>query len=105
MITIGWMLASAISGLAALLVIPTELGLNPHAADMVFIYAFTIAVVGGLDSAPGAVLGGLIVGVLLSWVSGYVGASMAPVGVLVLLVAVLIFRPNGIFSIAKERAA
>jgi branched-chain amino acid transport system permease protein len=105
MITLGWMLASAISGLAALLVIPTELGLNPHATDLVFVYAFTIAVVGGLDSAPGAVVGGLVVGVLLSWVSGYLGATLSPVAVLVLLLAVLLIKPGGIFSVTKERTA
>lgn len=105
MITLGWMLASAISALAALLVIPTEMGLNPHSTDMVFVYAFTIAVVGGLDSAPGAVVGGLTVGVLLSWVSGYLGATLAPVAILVLLLAVLLIKPGGIFSATKERTA
>lgn len=105
MITLGWMLASAISALAALLVIPTEMGLNPHATDLVFVYAFAIAVVGGLDSAPGAVLGGLAVGVLLSWVSGYLGATLSPVAVLVLLLAVLLIKPGGIFSATKERTA
>lgn len=105
MITLGWMLASAISGLAALLIIPTELGLNPHSTDLVFVYAFTIAVVGGLDSAPGAVVGGLVVGVLLSWVSGYLGATLSPVAVLVLLLVVLIIKPGGIFSVTKERTA
>nr|WP_325209547.1 branched-chain amino acid ABC transporter permease [Salinibacterium sp.] len=105
MITLGWMLASALSALAALLVVPTELGLNPHSTDAVFVYAFTIAVVGGLDSAPGAVVGGLVVGVLLSWVSGYLGATLSPVAVLVLLLAVLLIKPGGIFSVTKERTA
>src|SRR5690606_21972969 len=105
MITLGWMLASALSALAALLVVPTELGLNPHSTDLVFVYAFTIAVVGGLDSAPGAVIGGLVVGVLLSWVSGYLGATLSPVAVLVLLLVVLLIKPGGIFSVTKERTA
>ena len=103
MLTLGWALSSALGALAALLVIPTELGLNPHAADTVFVYAFTVAVIGGLDSPAGAVLGGLAVGVLLSWVSGYLGATLAPVAILLLLLAVLLIRPGGIFSLTKER--
>ena len=103
MLTLGWALSSAVGALAALLIIPTELGLNPHAVDTVFVYAFTVAVVGGLDSAPGAVAGGLAVGVVLSWVSGYLGATLAPIAVLVLLLAVLLLRPAGLFSMTKER--
>ncbi len=105
MLTLGWALSSAVGALAALLIIPTELGLNPHAVDTVFVYAFTVAVVGGLDSAGGAVAGGLAVGVVLSWVSGYLGATLAPIAVLVLLLAVLLFRPAGLFSLTKERTA
>jgi branched-chain amino acid transport system permease protein len=67
------------------------------------VYAFTVAVVGGLDSAGGAVAGGLAVGVVLSWVSGYLGATLAPIAVLVLLLAVLLLRPAGLFSLTKER--
>ena len=103
MLTLGWALSSAVGALAALLVIPTELGLNPHALDTVFVYAFTVAVVGGLDSSGGAVAGGLAVGVILSWVSGYLGATLAPIAVLVLLLAVLLLRPAGLFSLTKER--
>ncbi|MBO0897734.1 MULTISPECIES: branched-chain amino acid ABC transporter permease [Arthrobacter] len=105
MLTLGWALSSAVGALAALLIIPTELGLNPHAVDTVFVYAFTVAVVGGLDSAGGAVAGGLAVGVVLSWVSGYLGATLAPIAVLVLLLAVLLLRPAGLFSMTKERTA
>ena len=103
MLTLGWALSSAVGALAALLIIPTELGLNPHAVDTVFVYAFTVAVVGGLDSSGGAVAGGLAVGVVLSWVSGYLGATLAPIAVLVLLLAVLLLRPAGLFSMTKER--
>ena len=58
-----------------MLVMPTELGLHPNAMDLVFVSAFTAAVVGGLDSPPGAVVGGLAVGLILSYVSGYSAAT------------------------------
>ncbi|MBP6684092.1 MAG: branched-chain amino acid ABC transporter permease [Leucobacter sp.] len=105
MVTIGWMLSSAVAALAAILLVPTELGLNPHATDMLFIYAFAVAVIGGLDSPIGALLGGLTVGVAMSLLTGYLGATVAPIGVLVLLVLVLLVKPGGVFSTRKERSA
>ncbi|WP_127794427.1 branched-chain amino acid ABC transporter permease [Agromyces sp. LHK192] len=105
MLTLGWVLASAVAALAAMLLVPTELGLTPHSTDLLFVYAFTVAVVGGLDSAPGALIGGLGVGVLMSLVTGYLGSTIAPIAVLVLLVAVLLVRPGGIFQVREARTA
>ena len=103
MLTLGWALAASVGAVAALLAIPTELGLNPHAMDVIFISAFTAAVVGGLDSAPGAVVGGLLVGLVLSYVSGYIGSNVTPLAVLALLTLVLLVRPSGLFSAPKTR--
>ncbi|AWB86214.1 branched-chain amino acid ABC transporter permease [Mycetocola zhujimingii] len=105
MLTLGWMLSSAVSALAALLLVPTELGLNPHSTDMLFVYAFTVAVVGGLDSPVGALLGGLAVGILITLVTGFLGSTVAPIAVLALLVCVLLVRPGGVFSTGKVRVA
>ncbi|WIM95856.1 branched-chain amino acid ABC transporter permease [Actinoplanes oblitus] len=105
MLTLGWALAAAVGSLAGMLVVPTELGLHPTAMDVVFVSAFTAAVVGGLDSPIGAVTGGLVVGLLLSYVSGYLGATVAPMAVLLLLVVVLLGRPGGLFSSSKARLA
>ncbi|MET0861828.1 MAG: branched-chain amino acid ABC transporter permease [Microbacterium sp.] len=105
MVTIGWMLSAAVAALAAMLLVPTELGLNPHSTDVLFVYAFTVAVVGGLDSPVGALLGGLGVGVAMTLVTGYLGATVAPIGVLVLLVVVLLVKPGGIFSMREARSA
>lgn len=98
MLTLGWALAAGVGALAGILVIPTELGLHPHAMDLVFVSAFTGAVVGGLDSPAGAVIGGLAVGLVLSYVSGYVGPDVTPMAVLGLLLVVLLVRPGGLFS-------
>jgi branched-chain amino acid transport system permease protein len=105
MLTLGWALASAVGALAAMLVIPTELGLNPHAMDLVFVISFTAAVIGGLDSPPGAVIGGVSVGLILSYASGYLGSSVTPIAVLVLLLVVLLVRPGGLFSATVARQA
>ena len=57
----------------------------------------------GLDSPPGAVIGGLSLGVGLSYVSGYAGSSLVPLAALVILVAVLMLRPGGLFAASSER--
>jgi branched-chain amino acid transport system permease protein len=103
MLTLGWALASAVGALAGVLIVPTELGLHPTAMDLVFVSVFTAAVVGGLDSPVGAVVGGLVVGLALSYVSGYLGADLTPIAALLLLVAVLLVRPGGLFSTTRVR--
>jgi branched-chain amino acid transport system permease protein len=103
MLTLGWALAALVGALAGMLVIPTGLGLHPTAMDLVFVSAFTAAVVGGLDSPLGAVVGGLVVGLVLSYVGGYLGSGTTPLAVLALLVVVLLARPGGLFSAAQAR--
>ena len=77
--------------------------LGPNSFDAILISGFVAAVLGGLDSPPGAVVGGLILGLVLSYVSGYEGSALAPLAALVILVLVLMVRPSGLFSVAKER--
>ncbi|MBO3101600.1 branched-chain amino acid ABC transporter permease [Cellulomonas fengjieae] len=104
-VTAGWVLSSVVGSLAALLLVPTSLGLNPHATDSLFVLGFTVAVVGGLDSPVGALVGGITVGVAMSLVTGYLGAGLVPIAVLVLLVLVLLLRPAGLFAAAEARRA
>jgi branched-chain amino acid transport system permease protein len=103
MLTLGWALSGLVGALAGLLVIPTGLGLYPQAMDGVFVLGFVGAVVGGLDSPIGAVVGGVTTGLVLSYVSGYLGSDLTQVGALVLLVVVLLVRPSGLFSGAQVR--
>ena len=103
MLTLGWALAGLAGALAGMLVIPTGLGLYPQAMDGVFVLGFTGAVVGGLDSPVGAVVGGVATGLVLSYVSGYLGSDLTQLGALVLLVVVLLVRPNGLFSGIQAR--
>jgi branched-chain amino acid transport system permease protein len=103
MLTLSWALAAAVGALAAMLVVPTEFGAHPHSTDLVFVYAFTAAVVGGLDSPAGAVVGGLVVGLVLSYVSGYADGDLSAVAILALLIGVLLLRPNGLFATTTAR--
>lgn len=101
-LTLGWALASAVGALAGALVAPKVL-LSPTFMDAVFIYGFTAAVVGGLESPLGAVIGGLGVGLSLSYVGGYLGSSLEALGALAILTLVLMIRPQGMFARAAER--
>jgi branched-chain amino acid transport system permease protein len=105
MVTFGWMLSAAVAALAVMLLVPTELGLNAHSGDVLFVHAFTVAVLGGLDSPVGALVGGIVVGVLISLVTGLLGAGFAPLAVLALLTIVLLVRPGGIFAVKEARTA
>jgi branched-chain amino acid transport system permease protein len=102
MFTVGWALAAMTGSLAGVLVAPSVF-LGPNSFDPILISAFVAAVLGGLDSPPGAVIGGLALGVGLSYVSGYEGSALVPLAALVILVVVLMLRPGGLFSATAER--
>jgi len=102
MLTLGWALAGLIGALAGVLVSPSTF-LYPNSMDSVFVLGFTAAVIGGLDSPAGAVAGGLILGVALSYVGGYLGSDVVPLFGLAALVVVLMIRPEGLFSAAAAR--
>jgi len=103
-ITLGWALAALLGALAGVLVSPSTF-LYPNSMDTIFVYGFTAAVIGGLDSPLGAVVGGLVLGVLLSYASGYLpqGSDLTALVALGILVVVLMLRPGGLFSAAGVR--
>jgi branched-chain amino acid transport system permease protein len=102
MLTLGWALAGMTGALAGVLVAPSVF-LGPNSFDSILIIGFVAAVLGGLDSPPGAVVGGLVLGLALSYVSGYEGSALVPLAALAILVIVLMIRPTGLFSATKER--
>ena len=96
-ITVGWALAGLLGALAGVLVSPSTF-LYPNSMDTIFVFGFTAAVIGGLDSPLGAVIGGLLLGVALSYTGGYLGSQVTALVALGILVVVLMIRPSGIFS-------
>ena len=102
MLTLGWALAALLGALAGLLAAPV-LFVYPTSMDEVLVFGFTGAVIGGLESPAGAVVGAVGVGLVLSYVSGYLGSDLAPLGALVILIAVLMVRPHGLLSLARHR--
>lgn len=102
MFTLGWALAAMAGSLAGVLVAPSSF-LGPNTFDPILISGFVAAVLGGLDSPPGALLGGLLLGLALSYVAGYEGSALVPLAALVILLVVLMVRPGGLFAVQPER--
>ncbi|HET9732526.1 MAG TPA: branched-chain amino acid ABC transporter permease [Acidimicrobiales bacterium] len=104
MLSLGWALASTVGALAGVLVAP-KVFVSPNMMDSVLIFSFTAAILGGLDSPVGALIGGLVLGLGTSFIGGWsvLGPSLEVVGALVLLIVVLMVRPNGLFGGMSER--
>jgi branched-chain amino acid transport system permease protein len=110
MLALGWGLAALLGAVSGMLTAPT-VGLDPNMMAAVLIYAFAAAVLGGIDSPFGAVVGGLVIGVLLNMLSflsqydafdWFTEELRLPMALLVILV-VLLVRPHGIFGRAEVK--
>ena len=102
--TLGWAFAGGAGGLAGVLVAPTTF-IAPNSFDLLLVFGFTAAVIGGLDSLIGGVLGGLALGLGLSVVTGYLGGSYTFMTAFVLLITILLVRPQGILGARGARRA
>jgi branched-chain amino acid transport system permease protein len=100
MLAFGWGLAAVLGAVAGMMVAPI-LFLDPNMMQVILLYAFAAAVLGGLDSPIGAVVGGLLLGVGITLLGRYVGfvgdVLKLPTALLVILI-VLVVKPNGLFG-------
>lgn len=97
MLALGWGLAAAIGAIAGIMVAPSVF-LEPNMMAGILLYAFAAALLGGIDSPGGAVLGGFIVGVLENLAGMVLGTELKLTVALVLIVSVLVIRPSGLFG-------
>lgn len=98
MLALGWGLASAIGAVAGMMVAPIVF-LDPHMMSGILLYAFAGALLGGIESPGGAVLGGFIVGIMENIVGAYLfGTELKLTVALVLIIAILTVRPAGLFG-------
>jgi branched-chain amino acid transport system permease protein len=104
LLTFGWAIATLVGSVAGLLVAPTLL-LYPSNMDAILVYGFTAAVLGGLDSPVGALVGGLGIGLALSYIGGYLGGDLEAIGAFLILIGILMVRPQGLFVHSAERRA
>ena len=100
MLALGWGLASAVGAVSGIMVAPI-LYLEPNMMQTVIIYAFAAAVLGGIESPLGAVIGGLIVGVTVNLAGTYlpgVGGDLQLAVAFAIIIAVLVLKPNGLIG-------
>jgi branched-chain amino acid transport system permease protein len=106
MLAVGWGLAAMLGAVAGLMAEPTQFVLQPTLMQPILLLAFAAAVLGGLESPVGAVIGGLLIGVFLNLVGQYVGFATSelrlPIAFAVLLL-VLLVRPTGLFGRKQVR--
>jgi branched-chain amino acid transport system permease protein len=103
MLAIGWGLAAAIGATAGIMVAPV-LFLDPYMMSGVLLYAFAGALLGGISSPIGALVGGVIVGITENLVGTYLIPTQLKLTVaLALSILVLVFKPNGLFGTAVVR--
>jgi branched-chain amino acid transport system permease protein len=90
-------IGAACVAVAACLLIPTYY-VNPHVGHAFVLVAFTIVVLGGMGSIPGALIAGLFVGVVESLSGLYLGESLGQIGIFLMFILVLLLRPSGLLG-------
>jgi len=100
MLALGWGFAAVLGAIAGLMAAPTAF-LDPNMMLVILVYAFAAAVLGGIDSPVGAVVGGLVLGVTVNLLGRYVeavGEELKLPTALAILLLVLLIRPAGLFG-------
>lgn len=98
MLALGWGLAAAIGAVAGMMIAPIVY-LDPNMMSGVLLYAFAAALMGGIDSPLGAVVGGFFVGVLENVMGAFViGTELKLTVALVVIIVVLLVKPTGLFG-------
>lgn len=102
--TMTFAIGSALAGVASVLYVASYPQVQPFMGSMLGIKAFTAAVLGGIGSIPGAVVGGLILGIIEVLTRAYLSSAYADAIVFVILILVLLIQPNGLFGkLEKEK--
>ncbi len=106
MLALGWGLAATLGAVAGMLTAPAVFALDPNMMAPVLIYAFAAAVLGGIDSPIGAIVGGLLIGVLLNMLSylsqygvfDWFSEELRLPAALLIILGTLLVRPQGLFG-------
>ncbi len=96
--TMTFAIGSALAGVASMLYVASYPQIQPFMGSMLGIKAFTAAVVGGIGSIPGAVLGGFILGLIEVMTRAYLSSAYADAIVFMVLIIVLIVKPTGLLG-------
>ena len=102
--TLAFLIAGLLGGVAAVAYAPT-FQVSPYMADEILLSAFVVVVLGGLGSVWGAVVGGLVLGVVESLGSAYISSSYQSAFGFLALVVILVARPTGLLTTTARRVA
>jgi branched-chain amino acid transport system permease protein len=104
LLTLGWMLSTAVGVITAILVSANFFsGLTPTVMDGIFAYGFIAAAIGGLESPVGAIVAGVLLGVVNQFVTDFVNQNAVIIIALGILVVSLMVRPSGVFTKSTQR--
>jgi branched-chain amino acid transport system permease protein len=104
MLALGWGLAAAMGAVSGMLTAPALASFDQNLMQPVLLYAFAGAVLGGLGSPLGAVVGSLLLGVLINLIGTYVdwvGTDLRLPVALAVILGVLLVKPTGLFGRAE----
>lgn len=106
--TVGWAISGAAGATAGILQTTNGSGsVSPESFEfsLLLVFGFVAAVIGGIESLVGAVLGGLTLGIILAFILMYVGGSLVFFAAFLILILVLLLRPHGIIGAKGGRRA
>ena len=101
MLMLGWAISAVLGTIAAIMVSQSASSLDFNLMATVLLYGFAAAALGGFDSIPGAVVGGLIVGMAEAFIPAFfsfIGSELSLAVALGVIVVVLLVRPEGLFG-------
>ncbi len=101
MYSLVWAMSAGIAGIAGLLTAPVSL-VDPL-IGFVGIKAFAAAIVGGFGSMPGAIIGGLLVGLVEQFAGRYLPPGFGDTSAYILLLVMLLVRPQGLFATMQKK--
>ncbi|HET6152615.1 MAG TPA: branched-chain amino acid ABC transporter permease [Marmoricola sp.] len=93
----SWAVAGALAGILGLFVAPIY-SLTPQSIDAFLVFGFAAIIAGGFDSIVGAMVAGVVIGVLTNLVSAYLDPNLVPFSLYVLILVILLVRPQGLFG-------
>ncbi|CAM3181744.1 branched-chain amino acid ABC transporter permease [Streptobacillus felis] len=97
-ISLTFAIGSALGALGGLMYALTYPRIDPYMGLLPGLKAFIAAVFGGIGNIPGAMVGGYVMGLLETYVKGYISSTWANPIVFILLIIILLFKPNGLFG-------
>jgi branched-chain amino acid transport system permease protein len=97
---LSWGIAALVAGMSGI-VLGIINGINVHDLSAIGLKVFPVVILGGLDSIGGAIIGGLIIGLLETFTGGYISPSLSDVIPYIILVFILMVKPYGLFGLVE----